>query len=277
MIAEWAPAKLNLSLHVTGQRADGFHLLDSLVVFTEFGDRLTFSPAPELSLTVAGPLRGGVPTGAENLVLCAARLFHPEIGAEITLEKHLPHAAGIGGGSADAAATLHGLAALTGYKMPDEAAVLSLGADVPVCLHGAPVRMQGIGDILTPVPPLPNSFVVLVNPGVAVPTAVVFAGLESKSNTAMLPPIWHDFESFVLWLSAQRNDLQASAAAYAPEISETLVAIDRTGARLARMSGSGATCFGLFAAEEAAADAAAAISKNHPHWWVQHTAIYTGD
>jgi 4-diphosphocytidyl-2-C-methyl-D-erythritol kinase len=276
VICEDAPAKINLALHVTGQRPDGYHLLDSLVVFAGVGDRLRFAPAPDLSLSVTGPMAEGVPTGPDNLILRAAALFGAGRGAAIALEKHLPHAAGIGGGSADAAATLRGLARLWNCPRPDRASVLTLGADVPVCLSLAPQRMAGIGDILSPVPPIPGLHAVLVNPRVAVPTGAVFRGLTSKQNTPMDPPDWDGFDSFTEWLSRQRNDLEPPARALAPEIGEALTLLRNTGAALARMSGSGATCFGLFETEGQAADAARVISSAQPGWWVQDTAIQTG-
>lgn len=276
MIREQALAKVNLALHVTGQREDGYHLLDSLVVFADIGDRLTFSPAPELSLSVTGPLADGVPTGPENLILRAASVLPQGVGARITLHKHLPHAAGIGGGSADAAATLRGLARLWGCALPDPLAVLSLGADVPVCLSASPQRMAGIGETLSPVPALPPLFAVLVNPRVALPTGPVFRGLASKRNPALDPPDWHGFDSFLDWLTRQRNDLEPPALKLAPEIGRALQALRASGATLARMSGSGATCFGLFETNALAVYAARKIREVQPGWWVQHTAIQTG-
>lgn len=276
MIEESAPAKINLALHVTGQRADGYHLLDSLVVFAGVGDRLRFAPAPDLTLSVAGPLAVGIPTGPENLVLKAASLMGVTSGAAVTLDKHLPHAAGIGGGSADAAAALRGLARLWDCPLPDMASVLSLGADVPVCLSPAPQRMAGIGEILSPVPALPPLFAVLVNPRVTVPTGPVFRGLASKRNPALDPPLWTGFGGFIDWLSDQRNDLEAPAMALAPEIGRTLAILHSTGAALARMSGSGATCFGLYETGHAAREAAISIRDAQPGWWVQDTAILTG-
>lgn len=276
MIRELAPAKINLALHVTGQRADGYHLLDSLVVFADFGDRLTFSPAPDLSLKVTGPLAEGVPTGPENLILQAAMVMDRTAGAAITLEKHLPHAAGIGGGSADAAAALRGLSRLWDCPLPDEASALSLGADVPVCLSPAPQRMAGIGEALSPVPALPPLFAVLVNPRVSVPTGPVFQGLASKRNSALEPPKWNGFDSFIAWLARQRNDLEAPALRLAPAIGQVLRALRSSDAALARMSGSGATCFGVFETKALAIEAARKIREAQPGWWVQDTTLQTG-
>lgn len=255
-IKGFAPAKINLSLHVTGQRSDGYHLLDSLVVFADIGDRLWFEPAAELKIDVTGPFAGGVPTDQRNLVWKAAEMAGWT--GHIRLEKNLPHGAGIGGGSADAAAVLRA------FGGRENAALL--GADVPVCLQTGPQRMQGIGDILTPLPSLPDFEIVLVNPQVVVPTAPVFAALSSKSNSPMtdrLPAI-EDAQTFCAWLADQRNDLEPPARAIAPQIDDVLGALED--ALLCRMSGSGATCFGLY---ERGADAAAArIGQAHPDWWV---------
>lgn len=275
MIRESAPAKINLALHVTGQRADGYHLLESLVVFARVGDRLSFVPATDMTLSVTGPLADGVPTGSDNLILRAASAFGTGAGAAITLEKHLPHAAGLGGGSADAAAALRGLARLWDCDLPDMDSVLSLGADVPVCLSSVPQRMAGIGEELSPVPTLPPLFAVLVNPRVAVPTGPVFRGLASKQNPALDPPHWNSFESFTDWLSRQRNDLEPPATTLAPKIALALQSLRTAGAAIARMSGSGATCFGLYETAAQAADAAGQIANAEPEWWVRDTEIQT--
>ncbi|RMD91691.1 MAG: 4-(cytidine 5'-diphospho)-2-C-methyl-D-erythritol kinase, partial [Alphaproteobacteria bacterium] len=243
----FAPAKINLTLHVTGQRADGLHLLDSLVVFADVGDRLRLERAASFSLTVTGPRAAGVPAGEENLVMRAARLMGAPPVA-ITLEKHLPAAAGIGGGSADAAALLRGLAALGGV-MPAPERLAALGADLPVCLLARPARMRGIGEQLTPLE-LPEVHLVLVNPGVALPTRAVFAALDSRENPPMPEPLprWRDARELAGWLGRMRNDLEPPARALAPEIGVALDALAQTpGCLLARMSGSGATCLGLYA------------------------------
>jgi len=271
-----APAKINLALHVTGRRADGYHLLDSLVVFTALGDRVSATPAAQLSLAVTGPMAAGVPTGPENLVLKAAGLFEAASGARIRLEKHLPAAAGIGGGSSDAAAALRVLARLWGRPLPDAAAVLALGADVPVCLEGRPARMRGIGERLDPLPDLPPAWLVLVNPGVAVPTGTVFAGLARRDNAPMPPPPagFADAAALAAWLASQRNDLEAPAISAVPAIGEVLEALAAApDVLLARMSGSGATCFGLFGTARAAEAAAGRIAAARPEWWVRATPV----
>ncbi len=269
----FAPAKVNLALHVTGRRDDGYHLLDSVVVFAGVGDWLTLAPSDALSLTVTGPRAQGVPADRRNLIWRAAELFAPGRGAAITLEKHLPHAGGIGGGSADAAAALHGLSALWQVAMPDARAVLSLGADVPVCVAGRPMQMSGIGEVLAPLPPLPPLWLVLVNAGVEVPTGAVFSALERRENPplpAMPAEGWADAAGFAGWLCDTRNDLEPPALATVPVIGEVLDRLNaRPGCLLARMSGSGGTCFGLFADEAAAGAAAQRLAGDMPDWWVE--------
>ncbi len=275
-----APAKVNLALHVTGRRADGYHLLDSVVGFADLGDRLRFDVAEDLSLSVTGPFTAGVPTDGANLILKAAALMKGEgQGARIALEKHLPHGGGIGGGSSDAAATLRALSRLWQVPLPDPSQVLALGADVPVCLAApAPQRMRGIGEDLAPLPPLPEIYLTLVNPGVPVPTGQVFARLAEvcgADNPALAPPPpASDFDAFTGWLAAQRNDLEAPAAMVAPVIAEALAALRAApDCRLARMSGSGSTVFGLFATAQRAERAAAVLAAARPGWWVRTTRL----
>ncbi len=274
-IEEFAPAKLNLALHVTGQRPDGYHLLDSLVVFADVGDRVTVAPAEALTLTVTGPEAAGLTAGEDNLAFRAARAFGAGRGAAITLEKTLPVASGIGGGSADAAATLRALSRLWRLPLPEAAAVLALGADVPVCIAGRPARMGGIGEVLAPVPALPEVAVLLVNPRVEVPTPAVFRALSRKDNPPLelLPPVFADAGALAAWLSRQRNDLEAPAIAVAPVIADVLAAIAATGPLMARMSGSGATCLGLFATPGDATAAARALAARHPGWWARAAAV----
>ena len=271
----FAPAKINLALHVTGQRADGYHLLDSLVVFADLSDRLAFRPAKARSLTVTGRFAAGVPTGPGNLIWKAADLLDPAAGIAITLDKALPHGAGLGGGSSDAAATLRTLSALWGRPLPDSAALLGLGADLPVCLHGRAVRMRGIGERLEPLPPLPPLSLLLVNPGRPVSTPACFGALAERRNPPMEDPAWSDATGFVDWLARQRNDLEPPALSLVPEIGDCLAAL-RTlpGCKLARMSGSGATCFGLFD-PGLAERAEKALRGANPSWWVGAAAILT--
>lgn len=267
---EAAPAKVNLCLHVTGQRPDGYHLLDSLVVFADVGDLIEVRAARTLSLRVVGPQAQGLPVGEDNLVLRAARAFAGAAGAAITLTKNLPVASGIGGGSADAAATLRALARLWSVPPPDAESVLRLGADVPACLAGHAVRMQGIGERLSRAAPLPEAFLVLVNPGVAIATPDVFKALPAKNNPALPDvPGFASALEMAQWLAAQRNDLEGPALQLAPVIGAVKQALATApGCLLARMSGSGATCFGLFADPAEAQSACAAISAAQPDWWV---------
>lgn len=272
MTAEaFAPAKINLTLHVTGQREDGYHVLDSLVVFADIGDTVTAAPSPSLSLEITGPESRHLTAGDDNLVLRAARLFAAPDGARITLTKRLPLASGIGGGSSDAAATLRALAQLWALPLPAAQHLLTLGADIPVCLSPSPQRMRGIGDVLTPAGALPQMDIVLVNPRVAVATPEVFAALAQKSNPPMAEslPAWRDPADFSGWLSQQRNDLLPPALALQPVVSDVLAAIRTSGSLFAGMSGSGATCFGLFPADgrSAAAAAAAITERSAGRWW----------
>lgn len=259
-LVEEAPAKLNLALHVTGRRADGYHLLDSLVCFAAMGDRIELAPGP-LSLAIHGPFAGGLAVADDNLCLRAARLAGAEVAIRLT--KNLPVSSGIGGGSADAAAVLRGLARM-GHPLPAQPE--ALGADVPVCLASDTARMQGIGEVLSPVPPLPRFWMVLVNPGVALSTPQVFAGLERRDNPALPPlPRLPDLAALTGWLSLTRNDLEPAAIARAPVIASVLDALRAEGAAFARMSGSGATCFGLFDGAGQAQAAAASLARHG--WW----------
>ncbi|WP_394358478.1 4-(cytidine 5'-diphospho)-2-C-methyl-D-erythritol kinase [Halocynthiibacter halioticoli] len=264
-----APAKINLSLHVTGKRSDGYHLLDSLVVFADVGDQIDVQPADNISLRIAGPEAGGLEAEADNLVLRAARLMQNKgQGAAITLTKNLPVSSGIGGGSSDAATTISALAGLWECSLPRPEDVVGLGADVPVCLAQRPARMTGIGEGVEPVADLPDMAVVLVNPRVSVSTPAVFAALERRENSAMdYVPSGMGYSAFCEWLAAQRNDLEAPACSLVPEINDVLAALE--GADFARMSGSGATCFGLFETLEQASAAAQSISAAKPDWWVK--------
>jgi 4-diphosphocytidyl-2-C-methyl-D-erythritol kinase len=257
----FAPAKINLTLHVTGQRADGYHLLDSLVTFADFGDQLTLTATPQMALEVSGPFVEGVPADTRNLAWQAAELAGWT--GRITLEKNVPHGAGLGGGSADAAAVLRALGA------PEHAAFL--GADVPVCLLPVAQRMRGIGERTEAVSGLPPLVAVLANPGVHVPTPRVFAALAQKTNPPMPEaiPSFEDARDFMLWLRDQRNDLQPAAIGLAPVIDDVLQALAVEGAMVTRMSGSGATCFALLEDAALAGDVAADLACRHPGWWVR--------
>ena len=265
-----ARAKVNLALHVTGRRGDGYHLLDSLVAFADFGDVISVEPASSLSLAITGPMAAGLSAGPDNLVLKAAQAMGSPLGASITLDKRLPVASGIGGGSADAAATLQALSVLWGCELPDAATVLALGADVPVCLAGQSCRMAGIGEQISPAV-LPPAYLVLVNPGVGLSTASVFSALTRRDNEALPPPEpMPDAAALAAYLRDCRNDLEAPARTLVPQIAQVLGGLAaQNGCLLARMSGSGATCFGLFATALAADEAAKALTAHSAAWWVQ--------
>lgn len=279
-----APAKINLTLHITGQRPDGYHILDSLVVFAGLGDQIEATLSRDLTLAVSGPFAAGVPTDGRNLVLKAAEALRSArgvtLGAAIRLTKALPHAAGLGSGSSDAAATLALLAQLWNVAplADDDPAVLALGADVPVCRHApAPVRMRGIGEDLSAAPTLPPCGLVLVNPGVAVPTAEVFRTLPSRNNPPMADiPEGMDYAAFCGWLNTQRNDMLAPAAHIAPEIETALTQLRRhplVGAAV--MSGSGATCVALVPDMGAARRVSRAVQISHMGWWTAPAPLLT--
>lgn len=286
LLATRAPAKVNLTLHVLGRRADGYHELDSLVAFAGVADRLTLTPGEPLSLRVDGPRAEMSGPVDDNLVLRAARALAehvPGLGTgAFRLTKHLPAAAGIGGGSSDAAAALRLLARLNGLAIDDPAvtaAARATGADVPVCLDPRARFMRGVGERIGPALAIPALFAVLVNPGVAVPTPDVFRRLGREPGVLAPsdhPPIPAEpsLVDLLAALSVGRNDLEAPALAIARVIEEALVRLrTTTGCRLARMSGSGATVFGLYDDCRATAAAARAIRASEPGWWVKGTAL----
>lgn len=268
-----------------GRRADGYHLLDSLVVFAGIGDRLTLKPGPALSLKVRGVTAAAAGPLESNLVFKAARALAAEIPGlklgRFTLDKRLPVAAGLGGGSSDAAAALRLLARVNRLKLDDRRLLKvarGAGADVPVCVDPRPRRMRGIGDVLSAPLAVGKLAAVLVNPGVAVPTGDVFARLALKpggkvkrAGQGRLP---RGGAGLIEFLAKGRNDLERPAIEIQPAIARVLAELRRQpGCGLARMSGSGATCFGLFASPRAAAAAARAIDAAQPRWWVQATVL----
>ena len=286
---ENAPAKVNLTLRVLGRRADGYHELESLVAFAEVGDRLSFVPGGELALTVRGPNAGQAGEGADNLVLKAARALAARVAGiglgAFDLDKRLPVAAGLGGGSADAAAALRLLARANNIAADDGRlydAARATGADVPVCLDPRPRLMRGIGEILSAPLKLPALPVVLANPGVALPTKSVFASWKRAVPQALTLDVASlakvaSREEYLQLLATQANDLESAAIAVQPAIAEVLVALRAlTGSRLARMSGSGATCFALFSSAAAAIEAAKVLSSKYPQWWVRPSALGAG-
>lgn len=287
-LSRLAPAKINLFLHITGRRADGYHLLESLVAFADFGDELTAAPASGSAFTLAieGPFAQAL-TGPgahkENLVLRAAERLKAHTGtakgAALTLDKRLPVASGLGGGSADAAAAFHLLNALWGLGLDGRAlAALGapLGADVPVCIGGTPALVSGIGEAVEPYAGLPPLWLVLINPGVALPTPAVYrayaaAPAAPRCSAPGFPKgPWTDERQLIAALSARANDLEAPAIALCPKIAEVLSALRaQEGCALARMSGSGASCFGLFSGRAKAGQAAQALARAEPAWWVR--------
>ncbi|GGK31697.1 4-(cytidine 5'-diphospho)-2-C-methyl-D-erythritol kinase [Salinarimonas ramus] len=285
--AAFAPAKVNLTLAVAGRRADGYHLLSSLVAFAEVGDDLTLTPGPVPSLAIDGPGAAVLAVDDDNLVLKAARALATRVPDLVTgafcLTKRLPVASGIGGGSADAAAALRLLARANDIATDDPrvvAAAAETGADVPVCLAGRVCLMEGIGERLGPSLPCPALPAVLVNPGVPVETRAVFRALAlAPGKTRGVPPSpapmpGSSVAAVIAALASAGNDLQAPAISVAPIIARTLDAVARTnGCALARMSGSGATCFGLYHDDASAHAAARSLAEAHPGWWVVATRL----
>ncbi|WP_020591059.1 4-(cytidine 5'-diphospho)-2-C-methyl-D-erythritol kinase [Kiloniella laminariae] len=285
-ITEFAAAKINLTLQVTGKRPDGYHLLQSLVVFAGVGDCLRFSPADDLSLDISGPFASHLTADSDNLVLAAARKLQEQLGsafrgkalpgAAIQLEKNLPVASGIGGGSADAAAALRGLQRLWKAEIPENelmSLALDLGADVPVCLTSSGSWMEGIGEVIAPGPELPKLYAVLINPAVPVSTPEIFKALKGTfSPVSEKPAVMVSLTDLTCYLESTPNDLQAPAISQAGIVSEVLSGL--RGSRecsFAAMSGSGATCYGLFPTAKAAESSAETLSAERPGWWVVPT------
>ncbi len=277
MLRVFAPAKINLCLHVTGQRGDGYHLLDTIVGFADVGDWVTLRTGGTGRVAVSGPEAGQIE--GENIITRTLAAFGAK-DVDVALQKNLPVASGMGGGSSDAAATYRGIIALQG-RLPvseDGAKLLAIGADVPMCAAAAPARVQGIGEAITPLPNLASLHAVLINPRVHVATPQVFRTLPQKNNPALpgVPDRLDDPSALIQWLAVQRNDLQAPAIATAPVIADALAAIASTGAAIARMSGSGATCFGIYKSASAAQAASAQIRMQYPTWWIAACQINGG-
>ncbi|MCB2108502.1 MAG: 4-(cytidine 5'-diphospho)-2-C-methyl-D-erythritol kinase [Rhodobacteraceae bacterium] len=277
-LAGFAPAKINLFLHVTGKRADGYHLLDSLVAFVDIGDRLIATDAPDFSLDITGPYAAMLDAGPENLVLKAARFVARHAGtkngAAFVLEKNLPVASGIGGGSSDAATAMLLVRKLWNVSASFDDTVLAaeLGADVPVCLKRRPMRMNGIGETLQFYDGLPQTFIILANPGVPLSTKDVFQRFRMTRSSVReeIPVSFSTAEQLVQFLTTTQNDLAGPAVEAVPAIGDVVTALrEIPGCLTARLSGSGPTCFGLFATAEAAFSGAAELSAKQPNWWVQ--------
>ena len=284
-LVEYAPAKINLTLRVVGRRDDGYHLLESVVAFAGVKDRLSLTPGPILSLKVSGPNAKAAGALSDNLVLRAARALAVEIEGlklgRFALTKNLPAAAGIGGGSSDAAAALRLLARANRIKLSDSRLLrvaASIGADVPVCVDPKPRVMRGIGEILSKPLSFPPLAAVLVNPGVAVATKDVFAALHRAGRkpqpAAQAQRVPRRRDELLAYVSRRANDLEAPALELAPAIAGVISELQATaGCDLARMSGSGATCFGLYRSAHSAAAAARAIAASHRNWWVCATRL----
>ena len=284
-ICEAARAKVNLTLHIKGKRRDGYHELESLVVFADVSDELVFTPASEDRLSLEGPFAGLV--DGENLVLKAKRAFASWLGVTVSgdflLKKNIPVAAGLGGGSSDAAATIRAL--LKVYDRDEDTKTFirqsaSIGADVPVCLQDSAAWMCGLGERVTPVCGLTPLPALLVNPGIKLSTAAVFKTLNAKplqAEEAEAPPSfpgWRNPQEAAVWLNEGRNDLEAPAIALEPAVKKVLDALRRLdGCMLSRLSGSGPTCFGIFLSQDAAAEAASEMRRSYPNWWVQATTL----
>ena len=267
-VSELARAKVNLELAVVGRRADGYHLLDSIVAFADVADRLSFEEAPRFELVLTGPFAGQAPLGDDNLIAMAAQaLFRahrrPLLPVRVTLEKNIPLASGLGGGSADAAAALRGLIAFSALDCSADllhAIAAGIGADVPVCLRSHACQMSGVGDIVAPIAGFRPRHAVLVNPGAQVSTAAVFQEYHRTAREMVGDRC--------------RNHLTAAAMKLAPVIAEVLDELERqAGLEFACMSGSGATCFGLFPSADQAAAASRSIEAGHPGWWCRATRL----
>jgi 4-diphosphocytidyl-2-C-methyl-D-erythritol kinase len=280
-----AHAKLNLTLEVLGRRGDGYHALRSLVVFAELGDILSFEPEPDLSLAIEGPFAGAIE--GDNLVIAAAeaaKAFDPGISlGRFHLDKTLPVAAGLGGGSADAAAALRLLARANPGRLSVatlEGLAASLGSDVTACLGSRPALMTGRGERVTAVGGVPPCGVLLVNPGLPLGAGTVYAALgaaplsDPEKEPAAIPSFAGNFDALVAYADVRANDLESAALKLAPEIAGVLAALRRLdGARLVRLSGSGPTCFALFAPEDEATRAAATLAAAQPSWWIAATRL----
>ena len=276
-VTEPAPAKLNLDLYVEGRRPDGYHLLDSVVAFTAFGDDLALAPAAAFDLTVDGPFAAALRAAGESLVtaavhrLAAALDRRPAVAVRLT--KRIPLAAGLGGGSADAAAALRALARLWGDAETSLLVEIArgLGADVPACLAGRPARLTGVGDVLAPAPAIPPLELVLVNPDRPAPTGAVYRALDPAGFAPAPARRETAGAGLPAWLRDGRNDLEAAALAIAPAIGAVRDRLAASGAAVVRLSGSGATVFAVYADAAAADAAAAALRAERPQWWIERT------
>ncbi|MDG2243236.1 MAG: 4-(cytidine 5'-diphospho)-2-C-methyl-D-erythritol kinase [Rhodospirillaceae bacterium] len=278
-----AAAKINLTLHITGRRDDGYHELDSLIGFTTVTDTLTLRPADDICLHITGPESHGMKPDESNLAVRAARHMQTHLGVttgvNIELEKNIPVAAGLGGGSADAAAVILGCTTLWGASnsgpISDQTLALHLGADVPMCRHGQAARIRGIGERVETLPPWPKAWLVLANPRISLATADVFNAFDGPIHTTT--EVWSEgeaFEALTTYLTKRENSLTAPARAIAPVIGDVLNKLNSLpGCQLARMSGSGPTCFGLFETADEAKAGRENLRQSQPSWWVETTPL----
>ena len=276
-IAGVANAKINLSLHVTGKLPNGFHEIDSLVVFTGFGDTLELEPAESFSLSTRGPYSKALPQPSENIILSALRLLE-ERGTcfRVNLEKSIPVSAGLGGGSVNAALALRLASDYLKCPLPtDIRKITSIGSDLPVCLTGKPSMVSGLGEKITVLDSFPEFPLLLVNPNKPVQTQDVYKGLTKVNNSSQTPfPALGSKNDIISWIRDQRNDLEPPALQLCPEIKDILSRLqDQEGCLVARMSGSGGTCFGIFQTAEQVSVAAKTIKQLEPGWWIQPTRI----
>ena len=282
-ISVFAPAKINLYLHLTAKRDDNYHLIESLIVFANYGDKITVTPAEKFRLQINGQFAPYIKPNNDNLVIKAAMLLAKASGIKatgnITLTKNLPIASGIGGGSADAAAALLALRKLWDIPISNEDMsnlAIKLGADVPICLQGTASIVTGVGEKISPAPILPKFWLVLVNPNLLVSTAEVFAAYQDKFSIPQ--PINtqpKNLEELISLLSNRGNDLTGASISIAPVIKEIIEALEATqNTVLSRLSGSGATCFAIFKTKFDAEAAAKKLTHKYPQWWVRATSLY---
>ena len=282
MLEEKASAKVNLCLQIVGQKSNGFHLLDSIVGFTEFGDHLSFKKSDELELTAKGAFSDQIPVDKSNLILKAAELLRTinniKAGAHITLTKNLPPSAGLGGGSSDAAATIRGLSRLWDTDLPEIDDLMTLGSDLPVCIKQKTQHMKGFGEVLEEINAFPNLPILLVNPLKKVSTQTVFRMLKNKKNPPLskYEKLFQAKKDWINWLLLQRNDLMEPAVKVEPVISEVLRLISKQiSVEKVSMSGSGATCFGIFENKHDCDLAMQRVRLERPDWWSVSTEIIT--
>ena len=280
MLEEKASAKVNLCLQIVGQKSNGFHLLDSIVGFTEFGDHLSFKKSDGLELTTKGAFSDQIPVDKSNLILKAAELLRTinniKAGAHITLTKNLPPSAGLGGGSSDAAATIRGLSRLWDTDLPEIDDLMKIGSDLPVCIHQKTQHMKGFGEVLEEINTFPNLPILLVNPLKKVSTQTVFRMLKNKKNPPLskYEKLFQTKKDWINWLLLQRNDLMEPAVKVEPVISEVLRLISKQiSVEKVSMSGSGATCFGIFENKQDCDLAMKRVRLERPDWWSVSTEI----